>query len=407
MSVGKRHATDALQQFFSTTSAERVVLARRRFFEEGVRPSGLVSEAVIQSWLRSQRLHPDVRQLALAPVSPSRLHATQERCRGLLLALRHELPAMEQALAGTGTRVLLTDDKGVMLYITPPALPRRNETAGLNISERALGTTAPGIVAATGRACTVSGGEHYFGELHALQCAAAPIHDVHGRLAGVLNLMVEEQDFSFDASPVAGMYATTIENTLLQSQSHEHLILRFQVTAALLHTPMQALMGVAADGRIAWMNKACARLAGRPPGRGACQVEELLGHGLARLLRLSHQQAPEPLRLASGLGVWMQAQLQAADGLGSRLDASLADDTDAAPASAAQPGAAHEDGEACAAALPASARATLRAHSDRLIEETLARHAGNISQAARALGISRGMLYRRLRGNEAGERASR
>lgn len=407
MSVGKRRATDALQQFFSTTPAERVVLARRRFFEEGVRPSGLVSEAVIQSWLRSQRLHPDARQLALAPVSPSRLHATQERCRSLVLALQHELPAMEQALAGTGTRVLLTDDKGVMLYITPLAAPRRNEETGLNISERALGTTAPGIVAATGRACTVSGGEHYFDGLQTLQCAAAPIHDVHGRLAGVFNLMVEEQDFSFDASPVAGMYATTIENTLLQSQSHEHLILRFQVSAALLHTPMQALMGVAADGRVAWMNKACARLAGRPPGRGACQVEELLGHGLGRLLSLSRQQTPEPLRLASGLGVWMQAQLQVADGLGSRLDASFVQDTQAAPADATRPGAAVEDGAVGAAALPVGARATLRAHGDRLIEETLARHAGNISQAARALGISRGMLYRRMRGNEAGERASR
>jgi hypothetical protein len=191
----------------------------------------------------------------------------------------------------------------------------RDERVGLNMSEQAMGTNAPGIVAATGQACTVTNGEHYFDELHAFRCAAAPIRDVHGRLAGVLNLMVEEQHFSFDASPVVGMYATTIENTLLQAQSHEHLVLRFQVTPALLHTPLQALMGVAADGRVAWMNGTAAQLIGQPVDT-ACSAQELLGHDLSRLLQLSGQPGPAPLRLASGLGVWMQAHLQTSHGLG-------------------------------------------------------------------------------------------
>ena len=42
--------------------------------------------------------------------------------------------------------------------------------------------------------------------------------------------------------------------------------------------------------------------------------------------------------------------------------------------------------------------ATLREHSAQLIRETLEQHGGNVSQSARALGISRGTLYRRLRG---------
>ena len=208
---------------------------------------------------------------------------------------------------------------------------------------------------------------------------------MHGRLAGVLNLMVEEQHFSFDAAPVVGMYATTIENTLLQAQSHEHLVLRFQVTPALLHTPLQALMGVAADGRVAWMNGTAAQLIGQPLDT-ACSAQELLGHDLSRLLQLSGQPGPAPLRLASGLGVWMQAQLQTSNGLGSHLDTSSAEDlacpatTEATPVAEAQP------------------LATLREHSAQLIRETLDQHGGNVSQAARALGISRGTLYRRLRG---------
>jgi hypothetical protein len=118
MNVDEPRAMDALQQCFSSTGAERALQARRQFFEAGIRPSGLVSEAVIQSWLRSQRQHCNGRRLALAPVSPSRLHATQERCRSLLQALQHELPTLEQALAGTGTRVMLTDDKGIVLHVS-------------------------------------------------------------------------------------------------------------------------------------------------------------------------------------------------------------------------------------------------------------------------------------------------
>ncbi|MCY1243053.1 Bacterial regulatory protein, Fis family [compost metagenome] len=41
---------------------------------------------------------------------------------------------------------------------------------------------------------------------------------------------------------------------------------------------------------------------------------------------------------------------------------------------------------------------TLREHSRKLIEDTLAAHGGNVSQAARQLNVSRGTLYRRLRG---------
>lgn len=45
----------------------------------------------------------------------------------------------------------------------------------------------------------------------------------------------------------------------------------------------------------------------------------------------------------------------------------------------------------------AAPRTSLREHSRKLVETTLAAHGGNISQAARQLRISRGTLYRLLR----------
>jgi len=403
----------APRQLFSSTPAQRVALARQQFFEEGVRPSGLVGEAVIQSWLRCTRNHSDRQRIVpFDAVTPSRLHATLARNRELLEVARQELASMESALAGTDCRVILTDGEGVVVHVThqpaaahQPVL-RKTARVGVNISERIVGTTAPGIVATTGLACTVDGAEHYFDVLSQMQCAAAPIRDVAGRLAGVLDITMEARRFGFDAASMVALYATTIENRLLQAQSRDHLILRFQASPTLLGTPMEALAGVAPDGTIAWLNGAGARLIGRLPEE-ACErdVESMLGHDLASLLRLERREAAQPLRLASGLGVWVQARLKAADGVDFRHAVAMPGDagamSSAGPAAVAEPLAAHEHTEAIAShhalaeVLPGE---TLREHSRKLIEDTLAAQGGNVSQAARQLGVSRGTLYRRLRG---------
>ena len=401
---------DAPRQLFASTPAQRVALARRQFFEEGVRPSGLVGEAVIQSWLRCSRTHTDRQRIVpFDAVTPSRLHATLARNRELLEVARQELAQMENMLAGTDCRVILTDRDGVLVHVTdqPAAAHQpvlcKTARVGVNISERVVGTTAPGIVASTGQACTVDGAEHYFDVLCHMQCAAAPIRDVTGRLAGVLDLTVEARRFGFDAASMVALYATTIENRLLQAQSRDHLILRFQASPTLLGTPLEALAGIAPDGTIAWLNNAGARLLGRlPEAADERDVECLLGHDLASLMRLGRREAAQPLRLASGLGVWVQAQLKGANGADFRHAVAMPGETApaaleriAVPAIATTATEGQAGTDTAEAAWPAG---TLREHSRKLIEDTLAAHGGNVSQAARQLRVSRGTLYRRLRG---------
>jgi transcriptional regulator of acetoin/glycerol metabolism len=388
------------RQLFVNTPAERAALARQQFFEEGVRPSGLVGEAVIQSWMRCTRAHADRRRvIAFDAVTPSRLHATLGRNRELLEAARQELGSLEHSLAGTGCSVLLTDAQGVIVHATrhPCAAqqPILQKTArvGVNIAENVVGTTAPGIVATTGQACTVEGAEHYFEYLREMQCAAAPIRDVHGRLAAVLDLSVESRRFGFDAASMVALYATTIENRLLLAQSQDQLVLRFQASPALLGTPLEALAGVAHDGTVAWLNNSAARLIGRRPESGPCDVALLFGLDLAGLLRLDRREAAQPVRLASGLGVWLQARLQAHDGVDFRHAVSVRAEVAAAPAASAP----SAEAPRVAPDSPPGSDGTLRGHSRKLIEETLAAHGGNISHAARQLRVSRGTLYRRLK----------
>ena len=156
---------------------------------------------------------------------------------------------------------------------------------------------------------------------------------------------------------------------------------------------------MAPDGTIAWLNGAGARLIGRLPEE-ACErdVESMLGHDLASLLRLERREAAQPLRLASGLGVWVQARLKAADGADFRHAVAMPGQTSAMVMAPAPIETAPSEGGTSQAPEPEAPQSeTLREHSRKLIEEALAAQGGNVSQAARQLGVSRGTLYRRLR----------
>ncbi len=387
------------RQLFFQTVAERTALARQQFFEEGTRPSGLVGEAVIQSWMRCHAAHESTSSRpTFNPVTTSRLHATLRFNRQLLKAASPELSQLEASLVGTDCRVLLTDPQGVIVHATQnpfacaqPLLTIASRV-GVNIAEGAVGTSAPGIVAKTGQASVVTGAEHFFDCLDTFQCAAAPIRDVQGRLAAVLDLTIEARAFGFDAASVVGMYATMIENRLLQTQSQEHLILRFQANATLLGTPMEALAGITADGQVAWLNSMAARLTSVPSGTLPCSVETVFNLSLAQLLQQLRKPLPQPLRLPSGLGVWVQAVLQARDGVD--FDHAVAQAVVLTP----EPQQPHHLALVPEPIAPVSP-ATLENHSLQLIESTLLACSGNISKAARALGVSRGTLYRKLQGS--------
>lgn len=383
------------QPFFAQPG-QRVGLARERFFD-GQRPTGLVSEPVIQSWMRcvGDRRSPG-EAVAFDPVTRSRLSATLERSRELRDAAHDEIARLESALGGSACRVLLTDADGVIVHATPAGtLPepvlKRVARVGVNLAEDAVGTNAPAVVVKTGGPVTVLGAEHFFDCVRSLYCAAAPIRDGRGRLAGVLDLTVEARPFGFDAAALVGVYATAIENRLLQAAGREHLVLAFQVCRTMIGTPLQALVGIDSRGRVAWLNGTAGQLIGRGAGPDA-DAGALLGETASQLLARAADDDARPLRLPNGLTVWLRATLATAD----------APRRSVVVAAALPPVAAPEPALAAAAPAaappgPAATAATLQQQAREVIERALADNGGNISRTARQLGVSRGLLYRRLR----------
>ena len=397
------------QPFFSTPQ-QRLALARQRYFEEGVRPSGLVSESIIQSWARCLQARRQPQEaVVFNPVTPSRVHAALTRSRLLLEAAANELCQLESTLAGTACTAILTDPQGVVVHATrnqPQAdqvLMPLASRVGVCLAEGSVGTNAPGVTAHTGKASVVLGGEHFFGCVQVMHCAAAPIHDVHGRVAGVLDVSSESRPFGFDAAAVVGMYATAIENRLLRAQSQDHIVVHFQTWPSLLGTPMEGLAGIASDGAVAWVNGAAARLLGHPAVAAGLRADEVFGMDLRGLSALTRRPDASLHRLPCGLTVWWRAQLQTRDGLGNAF--SVRGGPTPPPIAGEREGLGVD-------ALPhpppthtePTGRNTLRTAGLHLIEQTLADCHGNVSMTARRLGVSRGLVYRHVK--KVGEKAA-
>lgn len=370
---------------FFATPAQRTALARERFFEHGERPLGLVSEPVLQSWHRCLVAghRPEARP-AFDPVTKSQLRATLERHHALLQAAGPEIDQLDTMLAGTACKTVLTDRHGVVVRASPATGRGILDTAGrvgVSLGEGNLGSTAPGITAASGAMVTVCGGEHFYGALREVHCASAPIRDGGGRLVGVLDVSTEGRPFAFDALALVRLAAVGIENRWLTRQARGHVLLRFQASPQLLGTPLEGMAAVDERGRVAWVNPAGLALLARPAeGHAVDGLEALFGLSLPALLSHTREGNPTPHRLPSGLQIHLRASLGEAR----------------PPANAA---ALHLTG-AVAVQAALLEEASLRSLSQQAIDAALIRSRGNISAAARALGVSRGLLYRRLKERE-------
>ncbi len=398
-----------MQSLFFSSRADRVALARQRYFEEGEPPSGVVSDAVFQSWARCLRQKQDPHgQLEFQPVSASRAQLALQKSRLLRDAWSADAGELDSVLGATNCGAMLTDPSGVLIGATSSRRSHEKVTPvahrlGVNFAEEGIGTTAPGIVVRTGQQVCVEGAEHYFESVNFMHCAAAPIRDIHGRLAGVLDMSSERIPFNFDAITVVGHYASSIENRLLVAQSGEHLVVRFQISPALLDTSMACLMGVDMQGNIAWTNAAASRLLGmRPDGERSQlgRVDQILQSSfseLASTLGAAHSL----LHLRNGLQVHARCELQARDGLhrifvlGKPAGEIAAVDTvpDISPRPAEEP-----QGDVVSPAVNQADPASLRDADIGLITRTLKECGGNVSATARKLKVSRGLIYRRTQG---------
>jgi transcriptional regulator of acetoin/glycerol metabolism len=273
------------------------------------------------------------------------------------------------------------------------------------------------VVVRTGVPVCVLGAEHYFDEVKSMNCAAAPVRDIRGRIAGVLDISSEVVPFSFDAASVVGLFAAAIENRVLVAQSNEHLVVSLQVAASLLDSPVVGLVGVDAAGQVAWCNGVAARLLGlnsEQVHRDRASAEETLGASIANLASLP-QSGASVMRLPNGFTVWARSSMRAPDGQRNIVSVRISAESHGDGSMPLTKAAVEQEASVASVAAPApdsqpedqleprqwlatsDLSASLRQSDRDLIERTVKECGGNLSRAARKLRVSRGLIYRRLR----------
>jgi transcriptional regulator of acetoin/glycerol metabolism len=388
---------------FFVTREDRVSLARNRYFEEGILPTGVVSEVVFQSWTRCHRSNQKPQdKIEFQPVSVSRSQLALQKNRGLHEAWLNEMPALGTALGSANCSAILTDASGVLIGATPSGnleqriIPMAHRI-GVNLSEEYIGTTAPGLVARTGKQACVMGAEHYFDSVSTMYCTAAPIRNIHGQLAGILDISSEGVPFKFDPSSVVGLYAASIENRLLVAQSNELLIIKFQFIPAIIETPMVGMLGFDLAGQLVWINSVASHLLGiaiPPEERNKLSIEDIFEASFEQLAS-NIDRGFESQRLCNGLHVFVTCSLQKQGAYAHKPTACVPpykpDNPSSEVSCSAQP--VHRDLNLSNGFLPPD---SLKQADADLIRKCLAESRGNVTQAAKRLKVSRGLIYRRL-----------
>ena len=321
-------------------------------------------------------------------VSRAQLAALDDQYGALVRSARPETERLAHAVRGTGCAVMLFNTRGVVIdrlcheASLPPILLAASRR-GINVAERCVGTTAPSIAMAEGLPYLVGRDAHYFANVRQFFCVAAPIDSPSGERLGALDITAYDNVPSFDLLSLVVDAAAAIENSLFVP-TRDRLLVHFHPRAELVGTPMEGLLEVNNDGFITGANRVAARLLclpraallGRPFGK-------LFDRRLQALFARPARQRGDLAEMLTHVGLQVMARFEGEPvALDSRLVASAA---------ATVAGDAFDEPSDPSADQPAK----MRDLEYQAIERTLAALDGNVSAAARQLGISRNTIYRR------------
>ncbi|CAG7598755.1 transcriptional regulator [Leucobacter soli] len=191
------------------------VEARLRF----ARDAGMRS-VVLDSWLRSRDRTIDPDLVPDRPVLGQDELAELRRTHpvGRLLPLVQRLLSDEAAEAGF--IVAVGDASGRLLWIDGDRrLRSRAEEmgfrSGMDWSESAVGTSAPGSAIALDHSIQVLGAEHYSRAVHQWSCTAAPVHDpLSGSILGVIDVTGGDEAASPHILPLVEATLAAVEAEL-------------------------------------------------------------------------------------------------------------------------------------------------------------------------------------------------
>jgi transcriptional regulator of acetoin/glycerol metabolism len=318
--------------------------------------------------------------------------------------LEHASPVMEmlfEQIVSTKSIVALTDTDGSILQAVGDNgfLERLQQIAlapGVNWAEASKGTNAAGTALFTEAPTLVHGNEHFLMAHRFLTCSASPIFDHTGSIIGVLDVSGHHSSYHPHTLAMVAMSARMIENQWFSDKFRHGLRLHFHPQARLLGTLREAMVALAPDGSILGANRAALEQLGLGmPALRRLGLEAIFGTTVATIADHCRHRADEPMPLVLQHGGLTGTPVFARPLFNwPTLWPTLGPNASLAPGVAVPHEAvAHE---ALAHEGP-PAPPTLQAQEMAAIRQAVDAAGGNISRAARQLGVARNTIYRKLK----------
>lgn len=351
--------------------ARRAVLAG----ESGPRPPGL-DTWIDRSWRRCLGAGFDPTQrVSFNAISPQAMRSTTEASQPLVRAARPVLERLSRAIAGTRYFALLTDAQGVVIDANGPidSGDRRAtliSRIGVDLSEQAVGTTAIGAALSELEPVWLHRGEHFFNDTSVYSCAGAPVFGPDGQCVGMLDLTGVEVPERPELKHLVSLSARSIEHGLLMQQPHA-LTLHLNWPGSLTGDERDGIVCVDAEGFIRGSNHSARQMLPLAAGDTArnTHCSDLFAIHWTQVFDMARQaDSPIEIPLWSGFRLLVLA-------LPARRSVSAL-----TPGRLAQ----------------RPAPMALKDIQSALIRKAVDDARGNVAEAARALGISRATVYRRL-----------
>jgi sigma-54 dependent transcriptional regulator, acetoin dehydrogenase operon transcriptional activator AcoR len=368
--------------------AQRLALiaqARRTVFERQ-NAAVAVHDWIAHSWQRCMQAgHEPHRRVAFDVVSSAMQKRSREANRQLAQAALPTLQKLGSSLVPIRYFAILTNAQGIVVASSGQIDPQDRRATlisreGVDLSERAVGTTAIGAALGEQADVWLHRGEHFFDDNSAYSCAGSPIFDGAGRCAGMLDVTGIDVPERPELLHMCSSAARRIENQLVLTTSHTLVIHMFWPGASAYAREAEGLLCMDDDGQICAMNSIARQMLGlqhtnasphHTPNHSP-HASELFASDWKRLYDSQLGSTAITVPLWSGLQVEL---LSSRNGLLSST----------AHASSIDTRVRHSVG-------------ALKAHEVDVIRDTVAQLKGNVAAAATRLGISRATVYRKLGG---------
>lgn len=368
--------------------------AHERFLDTGEVPEGVIPEVIRRSWLRCSTAGvPSDRLRDIARLEDHRLRTELERHGDLIAAAEPVMDMLHLQLEDTGAIVLLCAPDGLILRSMgdPTFVPRAERVAlepGVSWTEEQKGTNGIGTAIFERQPVVVYAAQHYVERNHFLSCSGTPVFHPTGDLAAVLDITGDYRSHHSHTLALARIASRNIERQLFLRHHRDDLVLQIHGNASYL--------GSLFDGRVVFSEDGSfvtAELNARATlGIGAHEdvpggFDQLFDGSFSLVLqRLRSKNAVAQLRLRRN-GDAVYVQLARALPSGPYGASSAPAPVEPAPAADSAP-------------PPVSAQAAAESLAQielKAIREAVAATHGNLSAAAKQLGIGRATLYRKLK----------